>query len=57
VTGARPVPRSPQLCLLDQRTWPRSAPRDFPGERLIACRNPVLAAERARKSLPGPGCV
>jgi len=22
---------------------------DFPGERLIACRNPVLAAERARK--------
>ena len=43
VTG--PVPRSPQLCLLDQRTWPRSAPRDFPGERLIACRNPVLAAD------------
>ena len=22
---------------------------DYPGERLIACRNPVLAAERARK--------
>ena len=30
------------------RTWPRSPP-DFPGERLIACRNPVLAADRARK--------
>jgi hypothetical protein len=22
---------------------------DFPGERLVACRNPVLAADRARK--------
>jgi hypothetical protein len=22
---------------------------DFPGERLIACRNPVLAGERTRK--------
>ena len=31
------------------RTWPRSPPPDFPGERLVACRNPVLAAERARK--------
>jgi len=29
------------------RPGPRS-PRDFPGERLIACRNPVLAADRAR---------
>ena len=31
------------------RTWPRSPPRTIPGERLIACRNPVLAADRARK--------
>ena|SRR5215813_7102607 len=31
------------------RTWPRSPSRDYPGERLIACHNPFLAAERARK--------
>ena len=31
------------------RTWPRSRSPDYPGERLIACRNPFLAAERARK--------
>ena len=30
------------------RTSPRSPHADFPGERLIACRNPVLAADRAR---------
>ena len=38
------------------RTWPRSAPPDFPGERLIACRNPFEAAKRARtreELLPG----
>ena len=29
-------------------TWPRSSP-DYPGERLIVCRNPLLAAERKRK--------
>ena len=26
-----------------------TASGDFPGERLVACRNPVLAADRARK--------
>src|SRR6059058_3040213 len=26
-----------------------SAPEQFPGERLIVCRNPLLADERARK--------
>jgi len=31
------------------RTWPEISSPDFPGERLVACRNPVLAAERARK--------
>jgi hypothetical protein len=47
-----------QLRLFDQQDLAeRSAPQDFPGERLIACRNPVLAAERASKSSPGPGCV
>ena len=29
--------------------WPRSPSPDFPGERLVVCRNPLLAAERARK--------
>ena len=29
------------------RTWQITSP-DFPGERLVACRNPVLAADRAR---------
>src|SRR6266536_3156089 len=35
-------------CLMS-RTWPEISSPDFPGERLVACRNPVLAAERARK--------
>ncbi len=30
-------------------TWPRSPPHAYPGERLIVCRNPLLADERARK--------
>ena len=30
-------------------TWPRSPPDDYPGERLIVCRNPIVAAERRRK--------
>ena len=34
---------------MTSRTWPRSASPDYPGERLVACRNPVLAADRARK--------
>jgi hypothetical protein len=38
-----------QLSLFDQQDLAEIASDDFPGERLIACRNPVLAAERARK--------
>jgi len=30
-------------------TWLRSAIPDYPGERLIACYNPLLAGERKRK--------
>jgi hypothetical protein len=37
-----------QLCLFDQQDLAEIASEDFPGERLIACRNPVLAAGRAR---------
>jgi hypothetical protein len=38
-----------QLSLLDQQDLAEISSPDYPGERLIACRNPVLAAERARK--------
>jgi hypothetical protein len=38
-----------QLSLFDQQDLAEIASPDFPGERLIACRNPVLAADRARK--------
>jgi hypothetical protein len=38
-----------QLSLLDDQDLAEITSDDFPGERLVACRNPVLAAERARK--------
>ncbi|MBL8670208.1 MAG: IS1634 family transposase [Alphaproteobacteria bacterium] len=38
-----------QLSLFDQRDMAEIASPDYPGERLVACRNPQLAAERARK--------
>lgn len=38
-----------QLSLFDQRDLAEIASPDFPDERLIVCRNPDLAAERARK--------
>ena len=38
-----------QLSLFDQRDMAEIDSADFPGERLIVCRNPLLAAERARK--------
>jgi transposase len=38
-----------QLSLFDQRDMASITSPDFPGERLIVCRNPDLAAERARK--------
>lgn len=38
-----------QLSLFDQTSLAEIASEDFPGERLIVCRNPHLAAERARK--------
>ena len=38
-----------QLSLFDQRGLAEIDSPDDPGERLIACRNPALAAERARK--------
>ena len=37
-----------QLSLFDQRDLAEISSPDYPGERLIACRNPLLAAERAK---------
>ena len=39
-----------QLSVFDERDLAEiSAPEFYPGERLVVCRNPLLAAERARK--------
>jgi len=38
-----------QLSLFDERDMAEIASPDYPGERLIVCRNTALAAERARK--------
>jgi hypothetical protein len=38
-----------QLSLFDQRDLAQLSSPDYPGERLVVCKNPLLAAERARK--------
>ncbi|HSD31856.1 MAG TPA: IS1634 family transposase [Gemmatimonadales bacterium] len=38
-----------QLALFDERDLAEIDSPDYPGERLIVCRNPALAAERGRK--------
>jgi hypothetical protein len=38
-----------QLSLFDARDLAEISAPDYPGERLIVCKNPLLAAERARK--------
>lgn len=41
-----------QLSLFDDRDLAEiTAPDDYPGERLVVCRNPLLAEERARKRI------
>ena len=40
-----------QMSLFDQTSLAEISHPDYPGERLIACRNPALATERARKRL------
>ena len=37
------------MCLFDDQDLAEITHPDYPGERLIACRNPALAGERARK--------
>src|SRR2546425_7065212 len=38
-----------QLSLFDEQNLAEIASADYPGERLVVCRNPLVAAERARK--------
>jgi transposase len=38
-----------QLSLFDERNLAEISSKDFPGERLVACFNPLLAEERRRK--------
>lgn len=38
-----------QLSLFDERDLAEVTSDDYPGERLVVCRNPLLAAERTRK--------
>ncbi len=38
-----------QLTLFDETNLAEISSAEFPGERLVVCRNPALAAERARK--------
>jgi len=38
-----------QLSLFDQTNLAEITSEDYPGERLVVCRNPLIAAERARK--------
>jgi hypothetical protein len=40
-----------QMSLFDQTNLAEISHPDYPGERLVACRNPALATERARKRL------
>jgi len=40
-----------QMSLFDQANLAEISHPDYPGERLVACRNPALAVERARKRL------
>jgi len=40
-----------QMSLFDQTNLAEISHPDYPGERLIACRNPALATERARRRL------
>ena len=43
------VNKSFQLSFFDEKDIAEISDPDFPGERLIVCRNPLLATERARK--------
>src|SRR5260370_28374229 len=38
-----------QLSLLDQTNLAEITSQDYPSERLVVCRNPLVAAERTRK--------
>ena len=45
------TPRGPlQLSLFDERDMAEIASPDYPGERLVVCKNPDLAAEPRQKA-------
>ena len=46
-----------QLSLFDERDLAEIQSPDYPGERLIVCRNPLLAEERARNRQPTEGRI
>src|SRR5215469_13447494 len=49
-SAADPRPaRGFQLSLFDERDLAEITAPEFPGERLVVCKNPLLAEERARK--------
>jgi hypothetical protein len=43
------VDGEPQLSLFDEHNMAEITAQEFPGERLVVCRNPLVAADRARK--------
>jgi hypothetical protein len=47
--GALAASGALQMSLFDEVNFAEVTHPDYPGERLVACRNPALAAERARK--------
>jgi hypothetical protein len=47
--GSRDPQGALQLSLLDKWELAETTSPDYPGERLMPCRNPLLADERARK--------
>jgi hypothetical protein len=46
-----------QLSLFDETDLAEITSPDYPGERLVVCRNPALAVERARKRACQMLCV
>ena len=49
IRRSRPTGGPLQLSLFDERDPAEIESSDYPGERLVVCRNPALAEERARK--------
>src|SRR5216683_2988672 len=46
-----------QLSLFDDRDMAEITSPDYPGERLVVCKNPLLVVQRARKPLRGAAAI